>query len=1022
MKTTSHIAAVTIEQNEPPPTLSVTTVSEFVFCERKGAFSAHHVQGDPTSPNFALGTIEHELRRRLTVTLRDRYQAMSTSEDAVAFSRDGLLDVVLTASSFVRNLARATHPLYFDEIDATIRAHTEAVLLQEEEARLQRFAEFLSRGLSGAEAITRVLPIEVERGLRSAKLGLVGRVDQLWLRGGRLAPVDLKTHGPHLPKFFEESHWVQVALYGLLLEEAGAVVEEVGLHYTYLGATEFRPLSEELRARALSALRDARDQATRRGIPPVPADQDKCGLCLHHSKCFGARQLSDTVPEGFVPLPSLTARARKPEVPEAMAFQEWHMRLSKLLRRGSKRSRKDLDRWAKEQRHAILADRGAVERISVRRVLKSLERLLAARLDGAPSMTHEAYFGGTHVEASPSPGSFYVLQADRVIPWVYVGGRGNREFGGEVADICFTSMSKTGLTCSEAALMDQEGQLEPFPFADADRVQWASVIVSKAAPLHGAAPPVKALDEPGPSKGGGQTSSGPTAAPTSEEAQYVGFIAEDQSRPLKFGLRGDRVFGFLKEEHRAALAKDDLVVAERLPVTNEGKRIFLRVLEIESAPRSVGTTTKSVSELESQLLLEPLSEQQSTSGEVARVENDDLSGFQLRVARAEEVRAFLNLPATGLPLGQLVAAGEPVTVNFPFGPGDDTLFRSFFVVGAKGKGKTSFVRELVTLSTTFQGNPSDSRPSVIVLDGEPNRAGDASEFCPETLQRAHQRLGQQLSGALLDTPTVREIRITRERSGLAFAYGEIKVEDIVLLLPSLTETSANVLRRILRQMAAHSGSEIRNLAQALEHLREEIQSNGQIDGRTARAIAERLMSPQVELFEQPAPDAIGVRELLAPGTTTVLNVVDLADDQRKVVALYLLLAFEKLAEERGGVNALLVLDEAEKLFPRARGGHASPTTIQRVASRVAGIAKRGRRRRFGMVICTQTPADVDRDIVANCDIKLTFNVSGSDSWLRENLGADIVQGVKTLSTGECYLDLRKVSAVNLPIKTKLFAT
>jgi DNA helicase HerA-like ATPase len=75
-----------------------------------------------------------------------------------------------------------------------------------------------------------------------------------------------------------------------------------------------------------------------------------------------------------------------------------------------------------------------------------------------------------------------------------------------------------------------------------------------------------------------------------------------------------------------------------------------------------------------------------------------------------------------------------------------------------------------------------------------------------------------------------------------------------------------------------------------------------------------------------------------------------------------------------------------------------------------------------MVICTQTPADVDRDIVANCDIKLTFNVSGSDSWLRENLGADIVQGVKTLSTGQCYLDLRKVSAVNLPIKTELFAT
>jgi DNA helicase HerA-like ATPase len=311
----------------------------------------------------------------------------------------------------------------------------------------------------------------------------------------------------------------------------------------------------------------------------------------------------------------------------------------------------------------------------------------------------------------------------------------------------------------------------------------------------------------------------------------------------------------------------------------------------------------------------------------------------------------------------------------------------------------------------------DQRPAVVILDGEPSQHGDSSEFSPDSFDTAHTRLGEQLGGSLLDQPNVREVIVRRSASGLAFSFGDIKVEDIVLLLPPLTETSANVLRRILKHIPEEQ-TPLRSLKDVLEHLRNELHTNKQMDGRTARAIAERLMSPQVELLENVAPDAVRVTDLLTPGAITVLNVVDLDDDQRKVVALYLLLAFEKLAEHRG-INTLLVLDEAEKLFPRRLGGSATPTTIQRLAGRIGGIARRGRRRRFGMMVCTQTPADVHGDIVSNCDIKIVFNVSGQDGWLRENLGADLVQGAKSLGTGECYVDLRKVG-VSKPVRTRLF--
>jgi DNA helicase HerA-like ATPase len=141
----------------------------------------------------------------------------------------------------------------------------------------------------------------------------------------------------------------------------------------------------------------------------------------------------------------------------------------------------------------------------------------------------------------------------------------------------------------------------------------------------------------------------------------------------------------------------------------------------------------------------------------------------------------------------------------------------------------------------------------------------------------------------------------------------------------------------------------------------------------------------------------------------------LDDDHRKVVALYLLLAFEKIAERDGGINALLVLDEGEELLPRRRGGRATPTTIQRLTGRVAGIARRGRRRRFGMMVCRQTPSDVDQVIVANCDVKLTFNAPTSRSSRRTFtlVRARLMRTTRATSIHSGFLESRLVLSRHL---------
>ena len=1005
--------------------LYVTEVAEFVFCERKGAFAAHHIPGDQMSPAFAVGTVEHELRHRVSRQMRNRYGTLSSPAQVERFKQDELLDVILRASRHVQDLACATHPLYIDQLQLHIRGHAEDALLHEELARATDYRVLLERGVSPSEGTDRVLPHDIERGLGSSRLRLKGRVDQVWRREGRSVPVDLKTHGPHLRKLFEESHWVQVALYALLLEEAGEPVAEVGLHYTHCAGPDFRPFDAELKARALAALRDARRQLVRGGIPPVPTHEEKCSVCLHQNRCFGAQRVDHLAPlavpsgilgrrlgdlrhagrAGFLgvssrPLPTPTARSTGLATGCRSVGEVTAPRASRQVRHAA-RSPDLRSTTAKGVRAARRHEAGA---------------------DGPA--THETYFAGSRVEPSPWPGCLYVVGSDGVVPWVYVG-QATATTERDVADRCFGAVRETGLPCHQAVRFDQNGTTSPFPFGEEDRKQWASqLVVRESRP----APEDAVQVDPTPTRPASATVRNEPPEPPSSRGDvggapsYVGCIAEDRTKPLRFAMRGDRVFGYVLEDHRASLAKEDFVVAERTSGDAPSKRVFLRVLEITSSPRSAAIRTKSINELDTQLLLEPLAEHHPGEDRPRPVANDDLNGYKLRRATAEEVRTFVGLPTTGWPLGRLAANGEPVTVNFPFEP-RDALFRSFFVVGAKGQGEDELRPIAIHARDGLPWRPIDERPAVVILDGEPSPKGLGSEFGPATFHSAHKRLGEQIGATLLDRPAVQEIILTRDESGLAFSYGDIKVEDILLLLPSLTETSANVLRRILKLMAEQRETPLRSLKDALEHLRREVQGNGQVDGRTARAIAERLASPQVEILEQCVPDAVGVPDLLKPGTITVLNVVDLDEDQRKVVALYLLLAFEKLAEQRGGINALLVLDEGEKLFPRRHGGHATPTTIQRLAGRIGGIARRGRRRLFGMMVCTQSPSDVHREIVANCDIKMTFNVTGQDGWLRENLGPDLVQGVKALETGECYVDLRKVVAgVTKPVKTRLFAT
>ena len=157
-----------------------------------------------------------------------------------------------------------------------------------------------------------------------------------------------------------------------------------------------------------------------------------------------------------------------------------------------------------------------------------------------------------------------------------------------------------------------------------------------------------------------------------------------------------------------------------------------------------------------------------------------------------------------------------------------------------------------------------------------------------------------------------------------------------------------------------------------------------------------------------------------PGKVTVIDVSDLTEDQKRTVALYLLLCFDKskITASSSDVGLMLVLDEAHRLFPR-KAPSIHKEYIEKVASKINNIVHRGRKRRYGLLLATQSPADVYPLISDLCNTKIVFHTEGSSVWLGSNLGPELVKKVRKLSKGECIINVRGTGHSTPPLAIRV---
>ena len=120
--------------------------------------------------------------------------------------------------------------------------------------------------------------------LRSERLGLVGRCDQLLKIHGAYVPVEQKPTAPRL----QQSHILQVGALCALVEDVYGVRPPYGIVVLAGGQREQVVFSESLERGVLRTMAQMR-HILANGEPPGPRwVAPKCGACGYHHLCWGA--------------------------------------------------------------------------------------------------------------------------------------------------------------------------------------------------------------------------------------------------------------------------------------------------------------------------------------------------------------------------------------------------------------------------------------------------------------------------------------------------------------------------------------------------------------------------------------------------------------------------------------------------------------------------------------------------------------------------------------------------------------
>jgi dsDNA-binding SOS-regulon protein len=255
------------------------------------------------------------------------------------------------------------------------------------------------------------------------------------------------------------------------------------------------------------------------------------------------------------------------------------------------------------------------------------------------------------------------------------------------------------------------------------------------------------------------------------------------------------------------------------------------------------------------------------------------------------------------------------------------------------------------------------------------------------------------------------------------SFEELKFEDLTLFFQNLEEKTENILKQKLKLAFEKCAKE--NEEPTLERIRnfvlEDIRTDSLVYSMQKPAIASALNAIELDIFNQANKTRITTSMLCQPGKISVINVNGLDIPRRRLVAVALLQLLHryKEKEENAYPGVILVMDEAEQLFPIKCSG-SEKAHVDRIITKTKEIADNGRKRHFGQFICTHLAESIDSRVVGLAETIMAFRCSGDDKWIRSTFGKNYVDEINNLKTGEAEVFIRISEQTQKQIKAKIY--
>ena len=507
--------------------------------------------------------------------------------------------------------------------------------------------------------------------------------------------------------------------------------------------------------------------------------------------------------------------------------------------------------------------------------------------------------------------------------------------------------------------------------------------------------------------------------PEIEETQefdwgYIGSVRYTEKEKYILSENKKEAKGWIKKKFLGKIdVPGDIVILENPDSSNP--KIWAKVIRIETFPLHRMGQEKSFSEIGTPVFLEPILE--CFDGNVRSPKANDLSNYKIRFPNKPETRIVENIPKGGLPIGiKQCKEGMPLIFNYPLSP-EDTIYQSVLISGVQGSGKTNFVKLLIRALSLYRNVEPKKRPATIILDGE----GEYQNFTNQEkmVPEAAKFLKNNGLSASFEPRIIKLSQDPIESTGTLSLEG-IKPENLIYLLPELSSKTESIVKIIIRKawediQAKGYGIDIQKLR---NHVIQEVNSNQLLHREQPKAIARAFLSPNLDLLDQEGCEPILLNSIISPGEVTVINIQNLSSMQKRAVAQYLLLMFDhhkmEASNKEPGLN--LIIDESELHFPK-KPSKFEKEYVCRIEENLVDITRRGRKRKYGLILVTHLPSDVSTRVSELCNTKIAFRYSGADNWVTQNFGKEYLDEIKTLPTGTCRINTVKTGiGINTQIK------